>query len=151
MNLLFQFPVGGADHPHFHFLVFLGADAAELAVLKQLQQLRLQGHVEFGNFVEKQRSAMRHFDAPGLHSVSAGEGSLFVAEEFALQQRARNRRTIHLHPWAGLPRRSRVNHARDNIFSRTALSLNQHRDVRARDFFQTLAQRAHGLRTAKND
>src|SRR5258706_2276252 len=46
-NLLFQLSIGGADYADFHFLVFLGADAAELAVLQKLQELRLQGHVEF--------------------------------------------------------------------------------------------------------
>src|SRR5215472_6685399 len=42
LDLDFQLAVGGAHHAHFHPLVFLGADAAELAVLQQLQQLRLQ-------------------------------------------------------------------------------------------------------------
>ena len=88
----FQHPVGGADYAHFNFLVFLGADPAELAVLQQLQQLGLQTQIEFGNFVEKQRAAMGQFHAARLRSVGAGEGALFVSEEFAFEQRARNRR-----------------------------------------------------------
>src|SRR5579859_4640663 len=79
-NLLFEFAVRGADYAHFDFLVFLRADAAELTVLQKLQQLRLQRHIEFGNFIEEQRAAMRHLDATGLHSIGAGESSFFVAE-----------------------------------------------------------------------
>ena len=90
----FQHPVGGADYAHFNFLVFLGADPAELAVLQQLQQLGLQTQVEFGDFVEKQRAAMGQFHAPRLRSVGAGESAFFVSEEFAFQQRARNRGTV---------------------------------------------------------
>ena len=45
-DLLLQLPVGGAHYPHFHFLVFLRTDTAELAVLQQLQQLGLQGGIE---------------------------------------------------------------------------------------------------------
>src|SRR5580704_16757262 len=47
LNFDVQLAVGGADDADFDFLVFLGADATELAVLQQLQQLGLQGQVEF--------------------------------------------------------------------------------------------------------
>ena len=88
-DFFFQLPVGGANHAHFHFLVFLRADAAELAVLQQLQQLRLQTHVEFGDFIEEQRAAMRHLHSAWLGAEGARERSFFVTEELALQQRSR--------------------------------------------------------------
>ena len=33
-DFFFELAIGGADYAHFNFLVFLGADAAELAVLQ---------------------------------------------------------------------------------------------------------------------
>ena len=132
LNFLFQLAIGGANHAHFDFLVFLRADAAELSVLQKLQQLRLQRHVQFGNLIEKQRATVRHLDAARLHSVGAGEGSFFVAEKFAFEQGPRNRRAIHFHPGPGAPRRSRVDHARNDVFAGPAFALDQHGNVGAR-------------------
>ena len=52
-DFLFQLSIRRADHANFHLFVFLCADAAELAILKQLQQLRLQAHIELGDFIEE--------------------------------------------------------------------------------------------------
>src|SRR5256885_15239326 len=57
-DLFFQISIGGANHAHFHFLVFLRSNAAELAILQKLQQFRLQSHVEFRNFIKEQRAAV---------------------------------------------------------------------------------------------
>ena len=46
-----QVAVGRAHHSHLDLLVFLGADAAELAILQELQQLRLQEWVKLGDFI----------------------------------------------------------------------------------------------------
>ncbi len=94
---------------------------------------------------------MRHLDAPRFHAIGAGEGSFFVAEEFAFQQRAGNRWAIHLHPWSGLPRRSGVDHARDNVFAGAALSLDEHRDVGAGYLSQPFAQGPHGFGAPEDD
>ena len=147
----FQLAVGGADHAHFHFLVFLGADAAELAVLQQLQQLGLQAQVELGDFVEKEGAAMGHFHAPRLRSVGAGEGAFFVSEEFAFQQRAGDRRTIDFDERTAPPRRKPVDHTGDDVFAGAAFALNQNRNVGAGDFVQAVAQRLHDLRATEYD
>ena len=79
-NFGLEMPVGGADNADFHFLVFLCADAAELSILQELQQLRLQSQIEFGNFVEEQRSAVRQFNSSWLGAICACEGALLVSE-----------------------------------------------------------------------
>jgi len=43
-----------------------GADTAELAVLKKLQELGLKREVELRNFVEEQRAAVASSTRPGL-------------------------------------------------------------------------------------
>src|SRR6266487_5194606 len=81
-NFFFELAVGGTDNPHLNFFICLRADTAELAILQKLKQLRLQRHVKFGNFIEKKRAAMGHFNPSGLRSIGAGERAAFVAEEF---------------------------------------------------------------------
>src|SRR5260370_5439360 len=142
-NFLFQFSVGGAHHTDFDLLVFLGADAAELAILQKLQKFRLQGHVEFGNFVEKQGAAVGQFDASGLHAIGAGEGYLFIAEQFTFKQGAGNCRTIHFDPGTRLPGRSGVDHARDNVFAGAALSVDEYGNVSASDLGEAFTKGPH--------
>src|SRR6185312_12531583 len=89
-NFDFQITVGGADNAYFNFFVFLRANAAELTVLQKLQKFGLQTQFELGNFIQEKRAAVRHFHASRLRSVGAGERALFVSEQFAFQQSARN-------------------------------------------------------------
>ena len=65
-DLGFELTVGGAHDADFDFLVFLGTDAAELSVLKQLQELRLQSGIKLRNFVEEQRTSLRRFEESRL-------------------------------------------------------------------------------------
>jgi hypothetical protein len=94
---------------------------------------------------------VRHLDAAGLGAVGAGESSFFVAEQFAFEKSAGNRRAIHLYPRTCLPGRTGVNHARDNVFARATFSLDQYRDVGAGDFGQALPQSPHGFGAAEYD
>jgi hypothetical protein len=80
LNFLLQFAIGCTNHAHFHFLVLLGPDPAELPVLQNLQQLGLQRHIQFRNLIEKEGTPMGHFYPPGLHSIGSGEGSLFISK-----------------------------------------------------------------------
>ena len=74
----------------------------------------------FGNFVEKQRSALRGFHASGLCDVRACKRSLLVSKKFTFQQRLGDCWTMTaLHEGLGSPRRSRMN--------RTSRGLSYHR------------------------
>ena len=150
LYLLFQLAVGCADHADFDLLVLLRPNPAELTILQQLQQLRLQGKVKLGNLVEKQRPTVCHLHAARLGAVGASERASFVAKQFALQQRTRNRWTIHFHPRPHLPRGCRMDHARNDVLARAALSLNQHRDVCTGQPRQTVAHSLHRFHTSKH-
>src|SRR5205814_3420290 len=54
-DFFFQAAISRAHHPHLNFLIFLSADAAELAILKQMQELGLQAKIEFRDLIEKKR------------------------------------------------------------------------------------------------
>ena len=75
----------------------VGADALKGAFAQKAQQLHLDGRVNLADFIQKQRPALRLLEAADAPLVRAGERALFVAEQFALQQRRRQRRAMHRH------------------------------------------------------
>ena len=68
-----QQAIRGADHARVHAPFFVIAEAREMAVLQDVQQLGLEAGVDLGNFVEEQRSALRQLHAAGFGGVRAGE------------------------------------------------------------------------------
>ena len=111
----------------------------------------MQTEVELGDFVEEKRAAMGHFHAPWFRSVGPGEGSFFVSEELAFEQRARNRRAVDFHERTISPGRKAVDHACDDVFASAALALNQDGNVGARYFIHAVPKRLHDLSAAKCD
>ena len=82
--------VGGGDEADVDAQFLRAADAREGAVLQKPQQLGLQRLAHVGDFIEKNRAAVGFLDAAGLLFQRAGERALFVAEQFAFQQRFGN-------------------------------------------------------------
>jgi hypothetical protein len=64
-------------------------------VFQHAQQFGLGPDRHFADLIEQKRSALRQFKTTDPALESSGEGSLFMAEYFALDQRFRNRRTIN--------------------------------------------------------
>ena len=87
-----QVAVGGGDHADVDSGRFGRADSLEFALLQDPQQLGLQFRIEFADLVEKQRSAVGQFEAAHLVGDRAGERSLDVAEQLALDQAGRQGR-----------------------------------------------------------
>src|SRR5208337_1911692 len=151
LDLGFQMAVGRAHHPHLDLLVFLSADAAELPILQELQELRLQGWVELGNLIQKQGAAVGQLDPPWLGAKGAGEGSFFVAKQLAFEQRSGNRRAVHLYIGTTLPRGQSMDEPGNDVFSGAALAGDQNRNVGGGHFAQPRTNRLHDLRVTKND
>src|SRR5205823_13253077 len=80
-DFFLQPAICGADYAHFNFLVFMSADAAELPILKQLQQFRFKRKIQFGKLIEKKTAAMCQCDASRFRAVGACEGAFFISEE----------------------------------------------------------------------
>src|SRR5579885_763599 len=99
LNFGFELSIGGTYHPNFNFLVLLRTDTAELPILQQLEKLRLQGQIKFGNLIEKQGTTMRQFDSAGFGAIGARKGTLLVAEQLAFQERPGNRGAIDFYEW----------------------------------------------------
>ena len=79
--------VGGRHHADIDLHAGTAADPLEGVALEDPQKLRLDRRAHFADLVEKQRALMGCFELASLAVGGAGEGSLLVAEEFALQER----------------------------------------------------------------
>src|SRR5262249_26057000 len=64
----------------------VGADAVDLLVLQDTQQLRLQRQRHVANLVQEQRAAAGVLEAPFAHALGAREAAWLVAEQLVLQQ-----------------------------------------------------------------
>src|SRR5579872_3400937 len=98
------------------------ADALELPLLKNTQELRLQGRRELPDLVEEERAACGELDTPRFASHGAGERSLLVAEELTLEQVGAEGRAVDRHERPGLAFARCMNGARHDLLSRAALS-----------------------------
>ena len=65
---------------------FRAADALDLALLQNAQQLGLQRQRHLADFVQKNRAAVRLFEQSDARVDGSGEGSLGVAEELGFEQ-----------------------------------------------------------------
>ena len=73
--------MGGADQPGLKADGALAAEAGELALLNEAQQLGLQAGVELADLVEKKRAGAGLLGQALMPLVRAGEGALLMAEE----------------------------------------------------------------------
>jgi hypothetical protein len=84
--------VGRGDHPHVDLDGLVAADALELALLEEAEQLDLGRRREIADLVEEQGAAVRLLEAAFARARRAGERTALVAEELALEQRLGQRR-----------------------------------------------------------
>lgn len=85
-DALRQVGVGGGDHADVDVNGFRGADALELALLEDAQELglRIQGHV--ADFIEEERAVVGLFETAGAGLNGSSEGSADVPEQLGFEQ-----------------------------------------------------------------
>ena len=144
-HVLVEVAVRRRDDAHVDLLGALAADRRDLVALQHAQQLGLQVERHVADLVEEERAARRLAEASRARIDGAGEGALLVAEEFALEQLARDRRRVHRDEGARRARRRLVDRARHQFLAGAALAGDQHRDVargHASDRLEDLEDRA---------
>ena len=72
-------------------------------ILQEAQQLGLGAQTEGGDFVQEQGPALRLRDEAGLGGPGAGEGSLLMPEQFALEQIDWDGPTVNRQKWLSGP------------------------------------------------
>ena len=147
-HLRLQVAIGGGDHAHVGMQRARAADAIELTRLQHAQQLRLRLERKFAHLVQEKRTAIGELEASAALLGRAGEGALLVAEELALHQLARQRRTIHRHQRALAAPAGFMNGAGDQFLAGAGFPLNEHSAIRRRDLRDLLAQPPRGRRVA---
>src|SRR6185437_2913517 len=124
--------------PHFQTLVrrahdanvdrnlVASSDALDNPFLEKAQQLRLKRRRQIPDLVEEQRASMRRFHLAQRLLDGAGERTLLVTKELALQKRFRYRRTIDGHEARRPPRRKLVHGTHEEFLSGARFTEEQH-------------------------
>ena len=81
-----ELDIGSSDDAHVHFDLFGAAEAHELALLNDAEQLCLRLGADGGDFVEEDRALVRDFKEALLGGNGARESALHVAEELRLEK-----------------------------------------------------------------
>ena len=93
----FQKFVGSREHAHVNLDVALAAQAGKLVVLKNVQQLSLEGRMHLAHFVQEDGAAIGLFEFAELLAVGAGKRAGLIAKQFAFQQFVGNGGAIDFH------------------------------------------------------
>ena len=116
----------------------LAADALELAVFDNAQQLLLHQPRGIGQFVQEQGAAVGALEPALVGARCAGERPGFVAEQFALEQRIGDGRAVHLQIVPFPPVREVMQALGDQFLARAALADDEHRLFQGRDLRDSL-------------
>src|SRR4030095_16920315 len=119
------------------------AQALELLFLENAQEFGLKFKRDVAHLVEKDCAPMRQFEPTHSLRDGAGESSLFVPEQFALEEPGRNSGTVHFHECPLAARAQIVDGAGNQFLAGAGLTENENRRIRRRhrlylfqDFFQ---------------
>ena len=108
------------------------ADAFELLLLQDAQQLRLHLGRYLADLVEQQRATIGQLESPDAPLLRSGEGAPLVPEQLTLDQRRRERGAVHPDERPRSSRAELVNRARDELLARSRLTMKQHGGRRRR-------------------
>ena len=128
-----QVLVGRGDQADICAQGLAAAEALELPVLDDAQDLLLHEGGGGREFVEEERAAVGALEAALVRPGGPGEGARLVAEEFALEERVGDGRAVHLEE-RGVPAvREIVQPRRDQLLARAALADDEHGLLERRD------------------
>ena len=113
-------------------MVCVAADALELVLLQEAQQLDLDRRRDLADLVEEQRAAVGLLEAPFAPPDRAGERAALVAEELALEQRLGERGAVQLDERLLGARAVLVDGRGDELLAGAALAGDEHRRARRR-------------------
>src|SRR5690606_18370199 len=117
-----EWMVRGGHDAHVHAARRGLADAGDRAFLERAEQLGLGGRGEVPDLVEEEGAAVRGLEEPGPVPVRAGERTLRVSEELALDQIAGQRGAVQGDEGRITPPALRVQCTRDQLLAGPALA-----------------------------
>ena len=126
LDAFLQMAVGGGDDADVHLDGAVAADAFQFTFLKDAQQLGLDLRGDFADFVQQDGAVVGQFEPAFALGHGAGEGALFMAEKFALDEVFRDGGAIELDERGAGARALAVERARDQFLAGAALAGDQH-------------------------
>ncbi len=127
LNGSFNISVGRCNNPHIDVDIAITAETSDHATLKHPQQLDLQGHIHFTDFIEEGRTAVRIFKQSYLTCLYIGKRTPFVTEEFGLQQVEWQRPAVDFNKGPLATRRQIMDRLRYQFFAGATFAGNQNR------------------------
>ena len=139
-----QVAVRGADEADVHRYGRVAAHAEDTPALDGRQQLRLQVGRQVADLVEEKRAVVGDLEFPGAVGPGVGEGSLDMAEQFALEERFGYGSHIHRNHQFAAARRAVVYLACQHLLAGAVLPRDQDVGVRGRNLLHDFADARHG-------
>jgi hypothetical protein len=143
-HLAAEIPTRGGDNPRRHAERRPAPDPLERTLLEDTQQRRLEGGLQLAHLVEEDGAAAGALEAPGAARQRTREGAALVAEQLALEQRARQRGAVGVDERPRAPRRELVQGARGHALADARLAGDEHTGLEGRQRSDLPAQPAHG-------
>src|SRR5271156_2763363 len=119
--------VGGRQHAHINRRFHFASQAAQLMVFEYAQQLGLRGYRHLADFVEQYSAPFSQFEASGTALQGSGKCTLFMSEDFALDQCFRNRGAVYGHEGTLAARTELVDGASHQLFAGATCPRDQYR------------------------
>ena len=128
-HLLDQIPIGGRDDAHVDLVLAVRTDPLQLSALQYPQQFGLHRQRQFPHLIQKQRAAVRQLKLAAPLADRARKCAAHVAEQFAFDQRFRQRRAIQTDHRLARARRSGMNGVGHQLLADPGFAADQHRHV----------------------
>ncbi len=128
--------------------VRVDAEALELALLQDAQQLRLQFERDLANLIEEDGALVGELEAADALRDGAGEGAALVPEKFAFEQTGGNRRAVELDERARVARAEIVEGAGDQLLARAGLAVDDDGGIGGSDRLHFAQDAAQGFALA---
>ena len=147
---LAQITIRRGDDAHVDLDRLAAADGFKLLLLQHAEQFDLRLQRQVADFIEENGAAIRDFETPIAIRQRAGERSLHMAKQFALDQSGADGSAVHFHQRAVVPRAAVMDGAGHEFLARARLADDQHRRICGRNLINLLEQ-THQRRTVPDD
>src|SRR5689334_18056510 len=145
---LFQVHVGSSNDADVDLDFLHSTQMHELAVLEHAQDLGLRIESHGADLIQEERAFVGNFEQALFGGDGAGECTFYMAEEGRFEEFGWHRSGIYGNEGPILARRIRMNGLGDQLLSRAAISLDQHRGATRCDLGDEVEDFEHGLTLA---
>src|SRR5207245_4055806 len=128
----FQVAVGSSNQTRICAESLRASQPFELALLQHAKKFRLQFERNFPNFVQKNRSAIGHFETSDALRDRSCECAFLMPKELAFEQASRDRRAIQLYEGLRASRAQIMNGPGNQLFARACFAIDEHGGISRR-------------------